>query len=131
MNRKIQERERYEKTPIKLHVNKITLRVSLSFPNENSLLIISCADLCHVFGCEAAVSGMGVFTSGACPLFPKFPYDIVRIKTFIMHYSDIAEYKTVGDTKAALLRCMPLYQKLRTGQYMNYQNLSNLRFKKI
>ena len=53
----------------------------MSLPNENSLLVIFSADLCHVFGCEEAVHGMGVFMSGAGPHFPKFPYDIVRIHT--------------------------------------------------
>ena len=125
-----------KKTPIKLHVNKITQRISLSLPNHNSLLVIFSADLCHVFGCEEAVYGMGVFMSGAGPHFPKFPYDIVRIHT-LMIYTDIVEYKIVGDTKAALLRCIPFISKVKngdiisTGQYMNYQNFPNLQFKKI
>ena len=136
MNKKVQEREKYEKTPIRLHVNKITQRISLSLPNENSLLVIFSTDLCHVFGCEEAVYGMGVFMSGAGPHFPKFPYDIVRIHT-LMIYSDIVEYNIVGDTKAALLRCIPFISKVKngdiisTGQYMNYQNFPNLQFKKI
>ena len=54
MNKKIQEREKYEKTPIKLKVNRITQRTSLSLPNENSLLVIFSTDLCHVYGCEEA-----------------------------------------------------------------------------
>ena len=93
-------------------------------------------DLCHVFGCEEAVYGMGVFMSGAGPHFPKFPYDIVRIHT-LMIYSDIVEYNIVGDTKAALLRCIPFISKIKkgdiisTGQYMNYQNFPNQQFKKI
>ena len=136
MNKKVQEREKYEKTPMKLNVNKITQRITLSLPHENSLLVIISADLCHVFGCEEAVYGMGVFMSGAGPHFPKFPYDIVRIHT-MMIYSDIAEYNFVGDTKAALLRCIPFISKVKngdiisTGQYMNYQNFPNLQFKKI
>ena len=48
MKKKVQEREKYEKTPIRLHVNKITQRISLSLPNENSLLVMFSADLCHV-----------------------------------------------------------------------------------
>ena len=68
-----------KKTPIRLHVNKIAQRISLSLPNENSLLVIFSADLCHVFGCEEAVFGMGVSMSAAGPHFHKFPYDIVRI----------------------------------------------------
>ena len=90
MNRKFPEREKYETTPNKLHVNKITQRKSLSLPNQNSLLFIFSADLCHVFGCEEVVCGMGVFMSGDGPHFPKFPYDIVRIHT-LMIYSDIVE----------------------------------------
>ena len=78
---------------------------------------------------------MGVFMSGAGPHFPKFPYDIVRIHTLKI-YSDIVEYNIVGDTKAALLRCIPFISKIKngdisTGQYMNYQNFPNLQFKKL
>ena len=40
LNRKFQESEMYKKTPIKLHVNKITQQISLSLPNENSFLVI-------------------------------------------------------------------------------------------
>ena len=136
MNRKNQEREKHEKTPIKLHVNKITQRISLSLPNQNNLIVIFSADLCHVLGCEEAVYGMGVFMSGAGPHFSKFPYEIVRIHT-LMIYSDIVEYNIVGDTKAALLRCIPFISKIKngyiisTGQYMNYQNFPNFQFKKI
>ena len=74
--------------------------------------------------------------SGAGPHFPKFPDGIVRIHT-LMIYSDIVEYNIVGDTKAALLRCIPFISKVKngdiisTGQYMNYQNFLILQFKKI
>ena len=90
LTEKIQEREKYEKRPIKLHVNKITQRISLSLPNQNSLLVIFSADLCHVFGCEEAVYGMAVFMSSAGPHFTNFPYDIVQIHT-LMIYSAIVE----------------------------------------
>ena len=111
VNKKIQEHEKYEQTPIRLHV-KITQRISLSLPNENSLLVKFSADLCHVFGCEEAVYGMGVFMSGAGPHFPKFPYDIVRIHTLTI-YSDIVEYNNVGDTKAVFYDAFLLYQRSR------------------
>ena len=58
MNKKFQAREIYEKTPIKLHVNRITPQISLSLPEENSLLVIFSADLCHVFGGKEAVYGI-------------------------------------------------------------------------
>ena len=124
-----------KKRPSSYALTKITQRISLSLPNQNSLLVIFSADLCHVFGCEEAVYGMGVFMSGGSPHFPKFPYDIVRIHT-LMIYSDIVEYNIVGDTKAALLRCIPFISKVKngdiisTGQYMSYQNFPNLQFKK-
>ena len=120
--------------PIQLHVNKITPQIYLSLSNQNSSLVNFSADLCHVFGCEEVVYGMGVFMSGAGPHFPEFPYDIVRIHT-LMIYRDIVEYNIVGDAKAALLRCIPFTSKVRngdinsTGQYMNYQNFPNLQFK--
>ena len=136
MNKRFQERENYESTPITLHVNKITQRISLSLPIKNSLRVIFSADLCHVFRCEEAVYGMGVFMSGAGPHFPKFPYDILRIHA-LMIYSDVVEYNIVGDTKAAFLQSIPFISKVKngdiisTGQYMNYQNFPNIHFKKI
>ena len=84
LNKKIQEEEKYEKTPIKLKVNRITKRISLSLSNENSLPVIFSTGLCHVFEFEEADYGMGVFMSGAGPHFPKFPYDIVRIHTLLL-----------------------------------------------
>ena len=80
MNKKFRTMKRMKKT-IRLNLNKITQRISLSLPNENSLLVIFSADLSDVCGCEEAVYGMGVFMSG--PHFPKFPYDTVRIHTLI------------------------------------------------
>ena len=136
MNKTIQESEKYEKIPINVKVNRITQRISLSFPNENLLIVIFSTNLCHVFGCEEAVYGMGVFMSGAGPHIPKFPYDIVRIHT-LMIYSDIVEYNIVGDTKATLFRFFSFIFKFKNGdiistaQYMNYQNLPNLQFIKI
>ena len=54
-----------------------------------------------------------------------------------MIYTDIVKYNIVGDTKAHLLRCFPFISKLKsgdvitTGQYMNYQNFSNLQFRRL
>ena len=54
-----------------------------------------------------------------------------------MIYSNLVEYSIVGDTKAPLLRCFPFISKLKggdaisTGQYMNYQTISNLQFRPL
>ena len=114
MNRKVQEIEMYEKTPIRLLVNKITRRISLRLPNQNCLPVLFSANHCHIFGCEEAVLDIGVFMGGAGPHCPKFPYDIVQIH-ILMIYSDIVESNIVGDTKAALLRCIPFISKIKNG----------------
>ena len=68
------------------------------------------------------------------PHKPEFAYDIVRIHSLMM-YTDLIEYNVVGDTTAPLLRCFPFISKIKsgdivtTGQYMNYQTLSNLQFR--
>ena len=54
-----------------------------------------------------------------------------------MIYTDIVELNIVGGTKAPLVRCFPFISKLKssdiitTGQYMNYQTFSNLRFRRL
>ena len=111
LKKKIQEREKYEKTPIKLKVNRITQRTFLSLPNENSLLVIFSTVRCQVFGCEEAVYGMGVFMSGAGPHFLKFPYDIVRFHT-LMIYSDIVECNIVGTHRLQYCRLNTELSKL-------------------
>ena len=110
MKKKIQERDKYDKTPMRLHVNKITQQISFRLPNENSLLVILSADLCHVFGCAEAVYGMDIFMSIAGSHFLKFPYDIVRIHT-LMIYSDIVQYNIVGDTKSCSFTMHSFYIK--------------------
>ena len=78
----------------------------------------------------------GVLMIGKGPYEPEFAYNIVRIHS-LMIYSDIVEYKIVGNTKTPLLRCFPFISKLEegdiitTGQYMNYQTFSNLQFRPL
>ena len=111
-NRKTQEREMYEKTPIKFHVNKITQRISLSLPDEKSSPVIFIAD--------------GVIMSGAGRHFPKLPYDIVRIHTLMIYR--LVEYNIVGDTYAAFSQLVPFKSSVKSGdivstrQYVKYQN---------
>ena len=73
---------------------------------------------------------------GKEPHEPTFAYDIVRIYSLKI-YTDIVEYNIVGDTKSPLARCFPFISKLKsgdivtTGQYLNYQTLSNLQFRRL
>ena len=54
-----------------------------------------------------------------------------------MIYSYNIEYNIVGDKKTPFLRCVPFISKVKsgdiisTGQYMKYQSLTKLQFKKL
>ena len=70
---------------------------------------------------------------GKGPQKPTIAYDIGRSHS-PMIYTDIVEYKYLGDTKAPLLRYFPFISKLNsgdiisTGQNMNYQTFSISQF---
>ena len=100
------------------------------------MFIIQSADLSHIFGCDLEQNKTGVIMKGKGLHYPQYFYDIIRINS-LMIYSDIIEYKTLGDTKTPLLRCIPFIPKIKnddiisTGQYMNYQSFTNLQFKNL
>ena len=54
-----------------------------------------------------------------------------------MIYTNIVEYNIVGDTKAPLLHCFPFISMFKSGdtvnsgQYINYQSFSVLKFKRL
>ena len=68
---------------------------------------------------------LGILICGKGPHETTFLHDIVRIHS-LMTYTDIVEYKIVGDTTAPLFRCFSFISKLKsgdiitTGQCMNY-----------
>ena len=80
-------------------------------------------DLRHPFG-SIVGDEFGVLLRGKGPHKPDFDYEPVRIHS-LMIYTDLIEYKMVGEKKASLLRCFPFISKLKsgeiitTGQYMN------------
>ena len=69
-------------------------------------------------------------------LKPKITDDLVRIHSLLIYTVQI-EYKIVGNRKAPLLSCFCFVSKLKTGdivttgQYKNYQTLSNLEFRPL
>ena len=73
---------------------------------------------------------------GYGPHKPEYAYDIVRTHSLIINMH-LAEYSTVGDTKAALLRFYPFISKERagdfitTGPYMNNQTFCKLQFRRL
>ena len=128
----IQERHNQSESCIKVKVSRRKQKVEIYLANERSGLAFFSADLGHIFGSNVG-NEFGVMLRGKGPHKPDFAY-IVRIHS-LMIYTDLIEYKIVGDTKAPLLRCFSFISKLKsgdittTGQYMNYQRFSNLQFR--
>ena len=138
MNNKIRQRlgaQVFEYNGIYVSVDKITQKVVVNLPENQSVFVIG-ADLSHTFGCDLEQNQPGVIMKGKCPHYPQYSYDIVRIHS-LMIYNDIIEYKIVGDTKTPFLLCLPFMSKVKsgdkisTGQYMNNQSFTNLKFKKL
>ena len=73
---------------------------------------------------------------GKVPHYLQYSYDIIRIHS-LMIYNDIIEYKIVGDTKTPSLRCIFFISKVKngdiiaTGQFINFQPFTNLKFKNL
>ena len=133
MNTLIQERHNHSENSINVKVSRRTQKVYIYLSNEGSGLAFISTDLGHIFGSTVG-NECGVMLRGKGPHKPEFAYD-VRIHS-LMIYTDLSEYKIVGDTKTPLLRCFPFISKLKsgditTGQYMNYQTFSNLQFRPL
>ena len=135
MHSLIQNRNNHNTTCISVKVDRRTQKVAFSLVNDESSLVIFSIDLGHIFGGDVR-NDWGILMLDKGPYKPLFPYDIVRIHS-IMIYTDIVEYKIVGDTKAPLLRSFPFIPKVKsgdaitTGQYMNYQTYSYLQFRRL
>ena len=135
LNTLIQERNNHRDTCITIKVSRVTQKLQVYLAFEESSLAISSTDLGHIFEGDMR-NDLGRLISGKRPHEPTFAYDIVPIHS-LMTYTDIVEYNFVGDTKARLLRCFPIIIKLKsgdiitTGQYMNYQNFSNLQDRRL
>ena len=109
MNTLIQERNNHNETCITVKVSRRTQKVVSMLANDSSGLAFCSTDLGHIFGNNVG-NEFGVLMIGKGPHEPEFAYDIVRIHS-LMIYSDIVEYKIVGDTKAPMLRCFPFFSQ--------------------
>ena len=131
----IKERNNHRDTCIIVKVSRLTQKLKVYLANEKSSLAFFSTDLRHIFE-EDVRNDLGILMRGKKPDEPTFAYDIVRIHA-LMVYTDIVEYRVVGDTNAPLLRCFPFISNLRsgdivtTGQYMNYHTFGNLQFRRL
>ena len=135
MNTLIQERNNHNETCITVNVSRRTQKTVIMLANDTSGLALCSTDLVHNFGNKVG-NQFGVLMKRKSPHEPQFAYDLVRIHS-LMIYSNLAEYRISGDTKAPLLRCFPFISKqkggdiITTGEYMNYQTFSNLQFRPL
>ena len=135
MNTLIQERHNHSKNCITVKVYRRTQKVENYLANDCSGLAFFGTDLGQIFWSNVG-NKFWVMLRGKGHQKPEFAYQIVRIH-FLMIYTDLLEYKTVGDTKVQLLRCFHFILKLKagdiitTGQYMDYQAFRNLQFRPL
>ena len=131
----IQERNNHNETCITVKVSRGTQKIVIRLANDTSGIALCSADLGDAFGKNVG-NEFGVLLIGKGPHEPEDAYDTVRIHSLSI-YSDLVEYNIVGDTNAPLLRCIPFISELKggdiitTGQYMNYQTVSNLLFRPL
>ena len=135
MNTFIQERHNHSENCVTVKVSRRKQKVEIYLANEGSGLAFFSTDLGHIFGSNVG-NEFGVMLRGKGPHKAKFANDIVRIHSRMI-YTDLIEYKIVGDTKFPMLRCFPFILKLKsgdiitTGQYMNYQTFNDLQFRPL
>ena len=135
MNTLIQERHNHSENCITVKVSRRTKKVEINLANERSGLALFSTDMGHNFGSNVGHE-FGVMFRGKGPHKTEFGDDIVRIHSLLV-YRELIEYKIVGDTKAALLRCFHFISKLKardiktTGHYMSYQTFSNLQLRPL
>ena len=135
MNTLIHQRNNHRDACITIEVSRVTQKKCVHLANEESSLAIFNSDLGHTNGGNMR-NVLAVLMRGKGPQEPTFAYDIDRNHSLII-YTDIVEYNIRGDTKTPLLRCFPFISKLKsgdiitTGQYMNYQTLIDLQFRRL
>ena len=135
INSLIQKKNNNNKTCIGVKGDRRTQKNAFLFVSDESFLVISNIDLGHIFGGDVR-NDRGLLMLVKGPHKSLFAYDLVRIHS-LMIYTDIVEYNIVGDTKAPLLRFFPFISKVKsgdvitTGQYMNYQTINNLQFRRL
>ena len=132
MNTPIQVKHNHTEISIAVKKFRRTQKVEIDLAKQKSYLPFLSAELGHIFKSNIRID-VGVLLRGKEPHHPVFAYDIFRIHSPIIN-TDFIEQKFVGDTKASLLRCFPIFFRLNsgdvltTGKYMIFQTFSNLHF---
>ena len=75
MNDKVRKRigaQKYEYNGIYVSVDKITQKIAIHLPEDQSVFIIQSADLSHIFGCDLEQNQTGVIMKGKGPHYPQY-----------------------------------------------------------
>ena len=113
LNTLVQERHTHSENCIKVKMSRRTHKVEIYLANEGYGLARLSTDLGHKFGSDVG-NEFGVRMRERRPHTSEFAYEIVRVHS-LMIYTELIVYNIVGDTKVALLRCLPFFSKLKTG----------------
>ena len=111
MNNKMREclgDQVFDYNGIHVSVEKLTQKVVVHLPENQSVFIIQRSDSNHIFGIDLEQNQTGVIMKERGPHYPQYSYDIMRIHS-LMIYSDIIEYNIVSDTKTPLLRVYSIH----------------------
>ena len=108
MNTLIQEKNNQIESCITVRVSRRTQKVVIMLASDTSGLAFCSTDLGQLFGNIVGYE-FGVLMKRRGPHEPELAYDLVRIYS-LMIYSDLVEHNNVGDTKAPVIRCLPLSQ---------------------
>ena len=89
MNALVQEIHNHSENCVTVEVSRGTQNVEIYLANEGSGLAFFSTDLGHICGSNIGIE-FGVMLRGKGPHKPKFPYDIVRVRSFMI-YTDLIE----------------------------------------
>ena len=134
-NRFIQQRHTYTEIFTTIEVFRKTQKIESQLANEGSGLVFFSTRWGEIFG-DIVDNASAVLLRGKGTHKREIAYDIVRIHPLVM-YTDLIEYSIVRDTTAPLFCCLFVVWKFQagdfifTGQYMNYQIISNLKFRPL
>ena len=105
-------------------MSRRTQKIENYLANEKFGLVFSNMEPGHIF--EGIVGNdFGVMLKVNRPQKPEFAYDFVRIHS-LMIYRELIENKTVGDTKALLLRCLLYFFTTQAWRHDNYWRVYEL-----
>ena len=124
-NNFIQEWHNHSEKCITVKVSRRMQKIEIYLAKGGSGLACFNTDLGHFFGSKVG-NEFVVCLRGNGPHKPDLAYDIVRIHSFMI-YTDLIDYKIVGDTTAPLLRRFLFIAKIKAGDLIDMDSTWTMR----